>query len=361
MAGQDVISSRHTVEELAFVAGLALPINLTLFLLAAAAVWKAGVRLTHYVDAIAERRGLERAFMGFLVLATATQLPEIVTNSTAALRGAAGLVVNSMFGGISMQTAVLAAADLVAVRYALTFLAESPFNLLQGAILVLFLALVLAVGVPGDVALLPGVGLGPLLLLSLYLGAVYLLWRQQKRVSWQPAEVAHEHGAVGGNGNLESLPMASLVVRSLLAGLVILLAGVVLVWTAEAVAIQSGLGTSFIGVTLLASATSLPELSTTLAAVRLGRHSMAVADVLGSNLIMVALLFPSDLLYRDGLLLDAIDPSAEFALILGIIVTSIYLGGLVLRQRRRLFGLGYDSWAVLACDLGGLAVLYQLR
>lgn len=340
---------------------LSLPVNLALFLLAAVAVWRAGVRLTHCVDAIAERRGLDRAFMGFLVLATATQLPEIVTNSTAALRGAAGLVVNSMFGGISMQTAVLAVADLVAVRYTLTFLAESPFNLLQAAILVLFLALVLAVSVPGDVALLPGVGLGPLLLLWLYLGAVYLLWRQQNRVSWQPAEVADDHGAVAGDGALEALPMASLVGRSLLAALVILLAGVVLVWTSEAVATQSGLGTSFIGVTLLASATSLPELSTTLAAVRLGRHSMAVADVLGSNLIMVALLFPSDLLYREGLLLDAIDPSASFALALGIIVTSIYLVGLVLRRRHRVLGLGVDSWTVLVCYLGGLAILYQLR
>jgi cation:H+ antiporter len=343
------------------VSALSLPVNLALFLLAAAAVWRAGVRLTHCVDAIAERRGLDRAFMGFLVLATATQLPEIVTNSTAALRGAAGLVVNSMFGGISMQTAVLAVADLVAVRYTLTFLAESPFNLLQAAILVLFLALVLAVSVPGDVALLPGVGLGPLLLLALYLGAVYLLWRQQNGVSWQPAEVADEHGAVAGNDDLEALPMASLVRRSLLAALVILLAGVVLVWTSEAVAAQSGLGTSFIGVTLLASATSLPELSTTLAAVRLGRHSMAVADVLGSNLIMVALLFPSDLLYRDGLLLDAIDPSARFALTLGIIVTSIYLAGLVLRRRQRVLGLGVDSWAVLVCYFAGLGVLYHLR
>jgi len=228
-------------------------------------------------------------------------------------------------------------------------------------ILVLFLALVLAVSVPGDVALLPGVGLGPLLLLGLYLGAVYLLWQQQNRVSWQPAEVADDHGAVADNGALEALPMAALVGRSLLAALVILLAGVVLVWTSEAVATKSGLGTSFIGVTLLASATSLPELSTTLAAVRLGRHSMAVADVLGSNLIMVALLFPSDLLYRDGLLLDAIDPSARFALTLGIIVTSIYLAGLVLRQRHRVLGLGLDSWAVLVCYLGGLAVLYHLR
>lgn len=339
----------------------ALPVNLALFVLAAAVVWQAGVRLTHYVDAIAERRGLERAFVGFLVLATATQLPEIVTNSTAALRGDARLVVNSMFGGISMQTAMLAVADLVALRYTLTFLAESPFNLLQGAILVLFLALVLAVSIPGDVTLLGSLGLAPTVLAGLYLGAVYLLWQQQHRAAWQPAEVADDYGAVTGNGHTAALPTAALVRRSVVAGAVILVAGIVLVWTAEAVAAQSGLGTSFIGVTLLASATSLPELSTTLAAVRLGRHSMAVADVLGSNLIMVLLLFPSDLLYRQGLLLNAMDDSARFALTLGIVVTAIYLAGLMLRHRQRALGLGYDSWAVLGCYLAGLAVLYQLR
>jgi cation:H+ antiporter len=340
---------------------LSLPANLALFLAAAAAVWQAGVRLTHDVDVIAGRWGLERAFMGFLVLATATQLPEIVTNSTAALRGDGELVVNSMFGGIGMQTAVLAAADLVAVRYTLTYLAESPFNLLQAAILVLLLGVLLAVTVPGDVALLPAVGLAPAALLGAYLAAVYLLWRQQRRSAWQPAETANREGPAGTDGVAGAVSTRRLIGRCAMAGLVILLAGVVLVRTAEGVAVQSGLGTSFIGVTLLASATSLPELSTALAAVRLGRHSMAVADVIGSNLIMVALLFPSDLLYRDGLLLDAVDGSARFALALGIVVTAIYLVGLLLRLPRRMLGLGLDSWAVLACYCGGLAVLYELR
>ncbi|MDZ7670901.1 MAG: sodium:calcium antiporter [Gammaproteobacteria bacterium] len=340
---------------------LTLPVNLLGFALAAAAVWHAGARLTRYVDAIAERQGLGRAFMGFLVLATATQLPEIVTNSTAALRGAADLVLNSMFGGISMQTAVLAVADVAAARYALTYLAESSFNLLQAALLVVVLALLLAVSLVGDVALLPGVGLAPAVLLVLYLGIVNLLWRQQHCASWQPSSVAGSVGRSGGNRLAESLPLAVLIRRSLLAALVILLAGVALVWTAEAIAGQSGLGRSFIGVTLLAAATSLPEVSTTLTAVRLGRHSMAVADILGSNLIMVALLLPADVLYRSGLLLDGLDASARFALALGVLVTAIYLAGLILRTPRRWLRLGWDSWAVLVCYGLGLLVLYQLR
>jgi len=157
------------------------------------------------------------------------------------------------------------------------------------------------------------------------------------------------------------MSLRGLVVRSCVAAGVILGAGVTLVHSAETVAARSGRGTSFIGVTLLASATSLPELSTTIAAVRLGRYSMAVSDVLGSNLIMVFLLLPSDALYTEGLLLDAANPSARFALVAGLVVTALYLIGLSIRRPRRLLGLGLDSWAVLAAYVASLFVLYRLR
>lgn len=131
----------------------ALPLYAQLLLsaLSAMAVWRAGNRLAVIADLLSERLEVSRAFMGFVFLAIATELPEIVTNITAAIKGNGQLVLNGMFGGITMQTAILAIADLVVFRQTLTFVARNSINLLQGAVLTLLLALLLAIWMLGDV------------------------------------------------------------------------------------------------------------------------------------------------------------------------------------------------------------------
>ena len=76
--------------------------NLSIFIIAASIVWISGTKLSIYADTLSKRTGLSHAFMGFLLLATITELPELATNATGALRGEAVLVLNSMAGGITM-------------------------------------------------------------------------------------------------------------------------------------------------------------------------------------------------------------------------------------------------------------------
>lgn len=345
---------------------LDLPIgaNLVLFAGAAAAVWMAGSRLSLYADIIADRTGVSRALLGFVFLATVTQLPEIVTNTTGAIRGNGALVVNSMFGGIAMQTAVLAVADLMARGQVLTFQTYRSGVHLQGIMLILALAALLAVNELGELELGWQLGLGAVLMALFYVLAVFLLWRYEGNSQWEAINTPEEQKTERTRELRQAHQGASLRAlqrRSLLAALVILLCGMALVDLAEAVAVQSGLGSSFVGVTLLATATSLPEFSTVVAAIRLGAHGMAVSDIFGSNLIMVFLLLPSDAFYREGLLLSAIDPSARFALIVGMVLTAIYLVGLYTRSTRQLAGMGLDSWAVLLVYVASLFAFYQLR
>jgi cation:H+ antiporter len=120
------------------------------------------------------------------------------------------------------------------------------------------------------------------------------------------------------------------------------------------------LGSSFIGVTLLASATSLPEVSTTLAAVRIGAYSLAISNIFGSNLLMIALVLPADLVYRGAPILEALDPATGFALISGVLVTGIYLAGLLIRSRRTIAGMGIDSALVLLVYAVTIVVFYRL-
>ncbi len=349
-------------------ANLPLYANLLLFVAAGGAVWIAGIRLTIYADMLSERTGLGREIMGFVFLAAATELPEIVTNSVGALRGNGALVVNGMFGGIAMQTAVLILADLAVLQYTLTYAAYRSVNMLQGVMLIMLLASVLAVSSLGDIAVLPHLGLGSVLVAIAYLVVIWVLWVYQGHNQWralshpeEAREARKEKMEAKTGGQPRLVPMSKLLSRAAFASLVILVAGVLLVFAAETIADQSGLGSSFIGATLLASSTSLPEVSTTIQAVRLGAHSMAISNIFGSNLIMVFLLLPTDLLYRQGLILNQIDPMASFALLSGIVVTGIYLTGLLIRRNKNWLGLGIDSWLVLIVYIGSVLAFYHLR
>jgi cation:H+ antiporter len=114
-------------------------------------------------------------------------------------------------------------------------------------------------------------------------------------------------------------------------------------------------------VALVAGSTSLPELSTALAAVRQGNHQMAVSNILGTNCLEVGLFFLADIFYRSGPILAATDRSALFAATIGLVVTCIYLLGLLERRDRTVLRMGYDSLAVLIAYSSGLVGLYFLR
>ena len=129
----------------------------------------------------------------------------------------------------------------------------------------------------------------------------------------------------------------------------------------DALSEQTGLGASFVGVALVAGSTSLPEISTTIGAVRRGNHEMAVSSILGTNCLELALFFVADLLYRDGPILAATDRSALFAATLGMVVTCIFLIGLLERRDRTVLRMGVDSLAVLIAYTSGLFGLYALR
>jgi cation:H+ antiporter len=88
---------------------------------------------------------------------------------------------------------------------------------------------------------------------------------------------------------------------------------------------------------------------------------MAISNIFGSNLIMIFLLLPTDIFYLKGALLNSSNDSAEFALISGIVVTAIYVIGLILRKSKTFLRMGVDSIAVLFIYIITLYVLYSLR
>ncbi|SEW26545.1 cation:H+ antiporter [Cognatiyoonia koreensis] len=334
--------------------------SLGLFAVSAAIVWFAGTRLAYLADALADRFNLAKSLVGLLLLALATSLPEVATTLSAAVSQAKALVLNNLFGGIAFQTAILALSDLWA-RGAITNYPRKANHALEATLLVFLLAIALLVIEVGEPIAVAGIGMGSVLIALIYGGAIWLLRRYDGENDWIPVDLPDEVP--------ETFPVSALLAgesRAMLwqagaACLAILVFGVLLVTFAERIASQSGLGTSFIGVTLLAAATSLPELTTSITAVRIGAYTMAISNIFGSNLIMLVLIFPADMLFRSGPILQNTSQTVRLALLFGIAVTAIYLTGLIVRRKPTVGPFGLDSIIVLAVVIGSGFAYYAAR
>lgn len=346
-------------------------INVMWFLAGAVAIWFAGTRLEHYADSISEKTGLGRAFLGILLLATATSLPEIATSITASLRGNVSMAVHNLLGGVVMQTGVLVLADLVMGRRALTGRAPHFSLLLQGVGLVFILAVALmGMTVSHDVTLrLPlwgtnmTLGMWSIGLLGSYFLMLYMTHRSQGRARWVPAMEDDEAGGFPEPPGPErsERTLTRLGVYFALGSAVVLAGGWFVARSGEALAQQTGLGASFVGFTFVAIATSLPEISISMAAVRSGNNETAFANIFGGNAFDVMLLVVVGFIAGGQTIFQSVSASASFAAALGIFVTCIYLWGLLEREDRTVWRLGWDSVAVLLFVAAGNVVIFLLK
>lgn len=335
--------------------------NAGILLVAGIVVWRAGAKLSLYADAFAERTRLARALAGALLLGGATSLPELATTLTASAIGNAPMAVGNLFGGVAMQVALLAVMDLVLVRGALTYFSPKPVLLLAGVLLILQVALALAAVASGDVVIFFQLGLWPIVLTGAYLLSLYFLHRYSDRDVWVPADLPdelREDDRRGHQENGDDHPLATIGLFFALCCVLVLVGGWAVSSAADALSKQFGISGSFIGATLVALATSLPEVSTTAGAIRLGAYTMAISNIFGTNTLEVALLLPADLVFREGAIVNHIPQSAVFLGAIGIVLTALYLWGLLERRNKTVLRMGVDSAWVLATYLGGLTVMY---
>ena len=338
---------------------LPLVLNVAIFLVSAGLVWVAGTRLSYYADAIARRTGMGEAILGVVLLGGITSLPEIAVAGAASLGGNASLAVNNVLGGFTMQVTILAIADALLRRGALTAAIPDPAVLLQGTLGIILMAVTVAGISVGDRPFL-GAGAWTWGILFLFVYSVRIVARARGNARWEVVgepprpEIGQEEPEVERSG-------PSLYLLTAVAGAAILFMGYLLSETGEALAEQTGLGSSFFGAVFLAISTSLPEISTVVAAMRLRRYVMAASDIFGTNLFDIAVIFVADLAYPGGPVLAEVGTFSVVAGLLGIFVTAVYIVGLIERRDPAFGGVGLDTLVVLAAYAGGLVLLYTLR
>lgn len=302
------------------------------------------------------------AFAGALLLGGVTSLPEAATTVSASAIGNAPLAVNNIFGGIALQVAILALADWVARGRALSSRVDDDSVLLQSALLIV----VLAVGVTGILLpdrLMLGVGVWSAGVFSAAVLAFYLIHRHGTPGRWQPEGVQGEASSANAppiGVEPERLTTAALSVRLTVAGLIILAAGYLAATSADLLAERTGIDSNFMGAVALALATSLPEVSTALGAVRIGAYAMAYANIFGANILDASLVLVADAVYAGPAVLNQVGLPSAFVGLLAILLTAVWLVGLVRRRGRVILGLGVDSGAVLILYLAGIGLLFTL-
>lgn len=348
---------------------LATPTVLVVFAAASVVIWVAGILLSDATDIIDDRFHVGEAIGGLILLGFAGTLPEVAITVTAAVSGHLGLATGNLLGGIAMQTLVLFLLDL-------TSRSETPLTTLSRvlepiveALLVILLVSIALLGplLPASVAIGPVSPISILLVVA-WLGGLVVVDRLGKDERWQ-AVAEQMHAAVAAPSpapparvranRFERSSSGAVVIAFLVASVVTLLAGVALEQTGNELAGRWGVNGVVFGATILAAVTALPEISTGIRAVRLGRVGLAMGDVFGGNQVQLTLFPLADLLAGKPVL-HSVSTSSTWLGGLGAVVTAIFAVGLVVRPRRKILGVGPDSLLVLAVYALGIVGLARL-
>ena len=325
------------------------------FIIAAAFVIAAGGLLARAAERIADLAGLGRLLVGSILLAGATSLPELAVDISAARRGLDNVAVGDLLGSSLFNLLILAIADLVHARRGAMLTKLSQAHALSGLLAVMLTALVgmMILVKPGAAPSLGGVGLGSMAIAVAYLLGVRLVFRDQRV---RAALTVREPSEAG----VRREGLAGAIARFAVAALVILVAAPFVAEAAGEIAERSGLGDTFVGTTLVAASTSLPELVATIAAVRMGSFDLAVGNVFGSNTFNMAMLLPIDAC-SDGPLLSSIAPTHALTAFWVVIVTSVALMSIVYQEPRRRRFIEPDALAIIALFCGALLTVYFSR
>jgi cation:H+ antiporter len=346
---------------------LSLPLLSLIFAAAAAIVWIAGIYVSKTTDVLSSRFGLGEALGGAILLAIVTNLPEIAITASGAMRNQLGIATGNILGGIAIQTVVLVILDAFGLgkKAPLTSHAAS-LDLVIEALLVIAMLTVVVIGHQLPESLIwRGITPDDVLICGTWIAGLYLIGKTRGALPWQ------SHGdAPGGqrhrttrqkrerdDAKKSSTAWAAMIF--MIAAAATLIAGVVLQQTSETMAKELGMSGVVFGATILAAVTALPEISTGLAAVRLGDYKLAISDIFGGNAFLPVIFLVATFVSGKSVLPHAAK-SDMYLTALGMLLTAVYIYGLIFRPRLQIARMGIDSVVVLVLYGIGVAGLFAI-
>lgn len=326
-----------------------------LFSVTAAVIVAGGVRLARYGDVIGRTSGLGRSWIGVVLLAATTSLPELFTGFGAtALADLPDIAVGDVLGSCMFNLLILSLMDAIQPeRISARTHQGHTLAIGCGVVLVSVAGLGMAGGTHWPAV--GWIGMYSLLLIGLYFVAARVLFVfEQRRVSTDEAEpVVDPRDA--------HLTLADASRRYAVAALFVVAGALYLPSLGGALAAETGLGEALVGSVLVAATTSLPEIVVSVAAVRMGALDLGIGNVLGSNLFNLLVLGLDDVFYAQGPLLDVVDDSHLVAVFAVVLMNALFLIGVTQQVMTKRFRVAWDTGAMAAVYVATVGLIYLMR
>lgn len=314
----------------------------------------AGWHLSINGDIIAKKTGLSGSWIGLILLATATSLPELVASLSAVTAAQApDIAVGNILGAAVFNLVFLVVLDALYRKETLYSRAAQGHILSAalGALLIAFVGFSLLLDHGGISPRLGHVGAYSPFILGIYLVAMRAVYQYERRTVAEFVEEQADHYA--------SITLRQAVIRYALAAASIVVAGILLPFIAKALAAAMGWEQSFVGTLLVAAVTTMPEAAVTLSALRLGAIDMAIANLLGSNLFNMTILAIDDIAFTQGPLLASVSHTHALTALAAVMMNTLVIVGLIFRPKGRvLLGLSWISLGLFMLYIANTWVLF---
>jgi len=314
----------------------------------------AGVKLSLFGDVIADKAGLGGSWVGVVMLATVTSLPELVTGVTSVtVANLPDIAVGNALGACVINLCIFVVLDFLHRGQSL-YRESSQGHILSagfGVVMLSYAGFSILVSQNGYQQAIWHVGLYSPIAFIMYGVAVRSVFQYEK------THVAAFTGHAPDKRPELSLRQA--VARYAAAALVVVVAGIALPFVGDHIARDMGWQQSFVGSVFIAVATTIPEMVVSVAAMRIGALDMAVANLLGSNLFNMLILAVDDALYTQGPLLGQVSPVHGVTVFSAIMMTGLAIIGLIYRPKGRvLHTVGWTSVMLFVIYMLNSYILY---
>ena len=326
------------------------------FIVCTAVIIYSGAKLSKYGDIIAEKTGLGRAWIGVVLMASVTSLPELVTGiSSVTYAGVPNIAIGDVLGSCVFNMLIIAFLDAVYRPMPISTKAHHGHILSAGFGIILLSIVGISLFLGKSISPLGWIGPYSLLFVIIYFIAIKLVFSYEKR---QIAAYMKERAV---ELKYKDIATKTAIINYSVNAVVVIIAAAFLPKIGEGIAETTGLGQTFVGNIFIAFSTSLPEVVVSIAAVRIDAVDLAIGNLFGSNIFNILILAIDDIFFIKGPILSFADPNHIISALSAITMTTIAIIGLTYRAERKPLLLAWDSIGIVLVYVINLMLLYMLR
>jgi len=326
------------------------------FIVCTSVIVYAGSRLSKYGDIIAEKTGLGRTWIGVVLVAPITSLPELSTGiSAVTYADVPNIAVGDVLGSCVFNMLIISFLDAIHRPIPISSKAHHGHVLSAGFGILLLCIVSISLFLGDRISSFGWIGAYSLLFVVIYFIAIRLVYfYEKKQISAFMRKVAVEL-------KYEGIPTKTAIFNYSINAIFVVVAAMFLPKIGEGIAETTGLGQTFVGNIFIAISTSLPEVVVSAAAVKIGAINLAIGNLFGSNIFNIVILAIDDIFFIKGPILSFVNPNHMISALSAMVMTTIAIIGLTYRAEKKKLLISWDSIGIVLVYVVNIILLYMLK